>query len=273
MQIKELLKITKINRMDAEILLAHMLHVSRTFLLTYPEYELSAQQYKQWLLLEEKRYQGEPVAYLTGKREFWSLDLKVTPDTLIPRPETELLVETVLNTLHQGDTLTIADLGTGSGAISLALAKERPLWRLHATDFSDKALAVAQNNAQQLNIHNITFYLGCWYEALTQRDYAAIVSNPPYIAENDVHLIQGDLHFEPKLALQSGPEGLTAIQSLITKAPLYLRNSGWLFLEHGYTQQTAIQEMFYARGFQSVVTYLDINQHPRITIGQWHTKE
>lgn len=257
------------NKLDTEILLAHVLNVSRTYLHTHPDLSLNTEQQKQFDALIAQREQGMPIAYLIGHREFWSLDLLVTPDVLIPRPETELLVESVLNQLPKNEALTIAELGTGSGAISLALAKERPQWKIIAADISANALAIAQKNAAKLLLKNIEFCESDWFTALPKQTYTAIISNPPYIAENDAHLKQGDLRFEPLSALASGKEGLDAIQTIIKNAGHYLAKKGWLFLEHGYDQKIAVQNLLHQQQYQHILTHHDLAHHPRVTQGQW----
>lgn len=257
-------------RLDAELLLAAALGKPRSFLHAWPERVAPASardQYAAWL---ERRSSGEPVAYLLGKREFWSLELEVNPATLIPRPETELLVELALERLPPASALTIADLGTGSGAIALALASERPQLRIIATDCSAAALAVAERNAQRLQLTaQVELRLGDWYAALAGEAVSLIVSNPPYIAATEPGWQQGALRFEPKLALVAGADGLAALRTIIANAPHHLLANGWLLLEHGHTQGTAVAELLRERGFVAVSTHRDAAGIWRSSCGRW----
>ena len=254
------------DRLDADILLAHVLQVQRSYLYTHPEYCLSSAEQDRFAMLMQKRAEGWPVAYLTGHREFWSLELVVTPDTLIPRPETELLVELMLEKLPK-TPLLVADLGTGSGAIALALARERPQWTVYATDISLKALSVAKANAERLHIKNIIFKLGPWCSALPALHFDAIVSNPPYIAQDDPHLQQGALPFEPAIALVSGEDGLKDIHNIIQNATLYLKSGGYLLLEHGFTQAETVCSALLEAGYLSVASYQDFSGLNRVATG------
>lgn len=249
---------------EAEILLAHVLQVPRSFLFAYPEKVLTSEEEILFQQLFARFKQGEPVAYLIERQSFWSLDLKVTKDTLIPRPETELLIEIILKKLSDAPQ-TIADLGTGSGAIALSLADARKNWLIHATDQSTDALAVAEWNAKNLNLQNIIFHHGSWCEALPTILFDAIVSNPPYITENDPHLAA--LSFEPQSALASGKEGLDALSAIIFSAKKYLKPRAFLLVEHGLTQAEAVQSFFRIAGFSNVSSEKDLNQHVRATIG------
>ena len=213
------------------------------------------------------RERGEPIAYLIGHRGFWTLDLLVTPAVLIPRPETELLVELALARIPLGVEFRVVDLGTGSGAIALAIASERPHAHVLATDASAAALTVAKANAQRFGITNVEFLEGNWYEPLGSRTFEMIVSNPPYIAANDAHLAQGDLRFEPAPALASGPDGLYAIRQIIATAPQHLASAGWLFLEHGYDQGERVRNLLSQHSFFEVRTWQDIADHDRISGG------
>jgi len=258
--------ITDVPQLDAEILLCHILQVDRSYLRAHREQSLSPLIEQQFAALIQRRAQGEPIAYITGHAEFWSLDLKVTPDTLIPRPETELLVECVLREFPQPTGMAIADLGTGSGAIALALAAERPQWEIHAVDSSVKALAVAQQNAQQLN-SKIAFHLGSWCHPLPRQHFNVIVTNPPYIAESEWAAYAGGLKFEPPQALLAGPDGLDAIRHIILMAKEYLKSSGRLFLEHGYQQSAAVQNLLKKAGYQQIRSFQDLAGHKRVTVG------
>lgn len=254
-----------LDALEAEILLAHVLQVSRSYLYTFAEKKLSDAEEKTFFQLIDKRLQGEPVAYLTGHREFWSLDFHVTPDVLIPRPETEILVEQVLH-LVKNEKAQIADLGTGSGAIALALAHEKPNWQVHATDESEAALNVARLNAKRLELPQVQFHLGKWCEALPQIFFDAIVSNPPYIAENDEHLSQGDLRFEPRLALVSGQDGLKDLHQIIQQAKAYLKSGGYLLLEHGFDQAEKVATLFKKAGYTHIIRQVDLAGLERVTI-------
>lgn len=255
----------KIASIDSEILLAHVLQVSRSYLHTWPERLLEANQKNEFLKLVEKRFQGEPVAYLIGHRAFWTLDLKITPAVLIPRPETELLVELALKLIPEKNAV-IADLGTGSGAIALALAIERPDWQIHAVDQSAAALDVAKANAKSLNLTQVIFHQGSWCEPLANLSFTAIISNPPYIAEGDVHLAEGDLRFEPKSALMAKKEGLADLEYIIFEAKNYLKPGGYLMLEHGFDQAQAVATLLQKAGYTQSNTYFDLSGIERVTI-------
>ncbi|MCP4041969.1 MAG: peptide chain release factor N(5)-glutamine methyltransferase, partial [Gammaproteobacteria bacterium] len=222
------------SRLEADLLLAHTLDRPRLHLYAQSEQILEPEQLHQFRNLVERRSAGEPIAHLLGRREFWSLELRISPDTLIPRPETERLVEQALTLIPPDSAWEIADLGTGSGAIALAIASERPRCRLVATDISAPALEMARSNAKQLNLGNISFLRGDWYAPLGNRRFRMILSNPPYIPATDPHLKQGDLRFEPSLALESGTDGLSAIRAISTTAREHLTAPGFLMLEHGF---------------------------------------
>jgi len=252
----------------AELLLAHVIQQSRAYLKAGPERVLTAGQWEQFQSLIARRVRGEPVAYLTGRREFWSLDLDVTAATLIPRAETERLVELALQHIPADAHWRIADLGTGSGAIALAIAHERPGCAVLATDLSFQALFVAQANAVRLNINNVVFQQGEWFAALDSAAFDVIVSNPPYIAAQDLHLQRGDLRFEPHSALCSGVDGLRNLRTIVQGAPAHLRAGGWLLVEHGYDQQVAVLELFATCGFAEVSGYTDAADVPRVVSGR-----
>ena len=254
--------------LDAELLLAHVLHKSRAWLYTWPEHKLDEKQVEQFNQLVQRRAQGEPVAHLIGHQAFWSLSLQVTADTLIPRPETELLVELALERIPQGATWRIADLGTGSGAIALALAKERPTCQLIASDKSRAALNVAKENARPNQIENVELRHGDWFAALEDESlFDMIVSNPPYIKNDDPHLQQGDVRFEPAGALQAGTQGLDDLQRIIEDALPRLKPGGWLLLEHGYDQKAAVMQLLQQAGYQQVEDYPDLAGQPRVAAG------
>lgn len=253
-------------RLDAEILLSRVLRKSRAELFTYPETALTKEQREKIMELVKRRLMGEPIAYIVGKKEFWSMNLRVTPDVLIPRPETEMLVEHALNVLPKSEKIRIADLGTGSGAIALALAWERPRWQIDATDNSPIALKVAKANARHYKMKNINFHCGEWCKALPQAVYHAILGNPPYIPEGDKHLRQ--LKHEPRGSLSGGPDGLSAMKVIIKEAQIYLRTGGWLLLEHGFDQFENMCVLMKDVGYQEVKDYKDLSGLPRMIVGK-----
>lgn len=267
MQISQCIKSASIDSRETEILLCYILRVSRSYVLSHPEQRLSPIQLQQWHELVQRRKNGEPIAYIIQQREFWSLAMNVTPATLIPRSETELLVEIVLKNLPEICQFPILELGTGSGAIAIALAKMRPTWQIVATDISDAALHVAKTNAAKHQVSNITFIQSDWYNNLKQTTYTAIISNPPYIAKDDIHLTQGDLPFEPQLALVSGDDGLAALTHIIEKSSPFLSNDGWIFLEHGFDQEAATQQLLKKQHFSEITTIYDLNDLPRVSLG------
>ncbi len=254
---------------EAAILLAHALGRSRGWLFAHGRDPLDAEAAGRFHALVEARADGQPVAYLTGTQGFWTLDLAVSPATLIPRPETERLVELALERLPPDVDLRIADLGTGSGAIALALAKERPRARVLATDASPEALAVARGNAVRNGIGNVEFREGDWLAPLADERFDLIASNPPYIADDDPHLSRGDLRFEPAMALSCGVDGLDAIRRIVAAAPAHLRPGGWLLLEHGWEQGAAVRGLLDAAGFDAVETAQDLEARDRISLGRW----
>lgn len=255
-------------RLDAELLLALSTQQTRTWLYTHPEHIPTLPEQHLYLELIRRRQQGEPVAYLTGRREFWGLDLKVDHHVLIPRPETELLVETALARLAQKLEASVADLGTGSGAVALALGATKPAWTILATDISADALAIARENAANLGIGNVTFLQGDWLQPLAGRHFDAIVSNPPYIEAGDSHLAQGDVRFEPPGALVSGADGLDAIRAISAAARDCLQLGGWLMLEHGYNQGEAVRALLAGDGYTDIETLTDLAGHDRVTVGR-----
>lgn len=266
--IKKLTLTSDTPRLDAEILLAHVMQVSRAYLYGWPEKEVSTEQFALLMSLVERRLQHEPVPYIVGHQEFWSMDFVVTRDTLVPRPETELLVELVLKWMANRTVIDVADLGTGSGAIALAIAHERPAWRVCATDQSEKALAVAKRNAKHWKVSNVTFQQGHWCRALPQKLFDIIVSNPPYIAEDDAHLLQKNLAYEPTSALVSGQDGLDAIREIIRDAREHLAENGYLLIEHGYDQAAIIRRLFEEVQYKEVVSYRDMSGIERVTVGK-----
>lgn len=257
-------------RLDAEVLLAEVLGKTRTFLYTWPEHVLSESEqmlYQQWL---SRRAEGEPIAYILQRREFWSLPLEVSTATLIPRPDTEVLVEHVLAIIaEQGlSAARILDLGTGTGAIALALASELPQAQVTAVDFNAQAVTLAQRNGQRLGIQNACFLQSDWYQAVQGR-FDVIVSNPPYIDHQDQHLHEGDVRFEPRTALVAEEHGLADLFAIASAAPNYLSENGWLLLEHGWQQAEALRRHLGDVGFHSVFTIQDYAGHDRVSGGQW----
>ncbi len=259
---------TLIDPADAALLLAHALGKPRSWLFAHADDALGEADAAHFEGLLARRAAGEPVAYLTGSRGFWTLELTVTPATLVPRPETELLVELALARLPADAPVRVADLGTGSGAIALAIAKERPRAQVLATDASSEALAVARGNADRNGIGNVAFRHGSWLQPLGEAAFDLIASNPPYIADGDPHLAQGDLRFEPPMALSCGPDGLDAIRTIIRDAPACLRPGGWLLLEHGWEQGEALRALLAEAGFVEVGTERDLEQRDRISLGR-----
>jgi len=256
-------------QLDAELLLAHVIGKDRSFFYTWPEHTPQRRLVLHYEDLLERRILGEPLAHILGEREFWSLRLMVTADTLIPRPETELLVEQALKLAEYRKPATILDLGTGSGALALALALELPDAQVTATDLSAAALAIARKNAHRHGLMNIRFALGDWYAALQQDEsFDLIVSNPPYIPEHDPHLGNADLRHEPYQALASGPEGLDAIRLILDDLHAHLSAGGWLLMEHGYDQGNQVQELFRRAGLLDVSCQKDIEGRDRITLGR-----
>jgi len=256
-------------KLDSEVLLTYTLQKDRSYLYTWPENEVTQEQLLQFKKLIEKRKSGNPVAYLLGNKEFWSLNLKVTPNTLIPRPETELLVEHALTLIPNNETWTIADLGSGSGAIALAIASERPQCKIVATDQSVAALEIAEKNAQSNNITSITFIKSNWFESLTKQQFNLIISNPPYVSDEDPLLLQGDVRFEPSSALASGADGLADIRIIIKNAKHYLIKEAWLLLEHGFEQHEQVQTIFKDNNYKNISTINDLSGHPRVTFAQY----
>lgn len=256
-------------RLDAEVLLAHCLGRDRSHLYAWPERALEPAVHAAFLELVAGRAAGRPVAYLIGRREFWSLALAVGPETLIPRPETETLVEAVLARVPAAAAWRLADLGTGSGAVALALAAERPACRVVATDRSAAALGQARANAAELGIGNVEFREGDWFGPLGAERFHVIASNPPYVAEADPHLEQGDVRFEPRNALAAGPEGLDDLRRLAAGAPGHLEPGGWLVVEHGWDQGPAVRDLMAGAGARDVATTRDPAGHERVTAGRW----
>ena len=255
--------------LEAQILLAHTFNKSRTYLLAHPEVTLHEVALSAFAALLQRRLKGEPLAYILGRREFYGLEFYVTPDVLIPRPETELLVELALALMPDQQPIQVLDLGTGSGAIALAIAKLRPCAVVTAVDSAPKALKVAQRNADRLALSNVRFIESDWFRGLNHSaPFNLIVSNPPYVAQNDPHLFQGDVQFEPRQALQSGADGLSDIRSIAQAAQRFLAPHGQLLLEHGYNQQVITKALLLSLGYTNVTGYHDFAGQPRVTCGK-----
>lgn len=251
-------------RLDAEVLLMYACGLTRAQLITAAQRLLTPEELQRAQTLVARRQQGEPVAYLTGEREFWSMSLEVTPAVLIPRPETEILVQRTLDRIPEDAEYVIADLGTGSGAIALALARARPRCRVLAIDISPEALQVAQRNARRYALDNIEFMTADWCASLSRSVCHIIVSNPPYVRVDDIHLQKGDVRYEPERALRGGGDGLEAIRRICADAPRHLRPPAWLLLEHGYDQQQTVAHILKASGYRNLEHYPDYAGQMRV---------
>lgn len=276
MQIAEAIKLAKQQlahsataQLDAEVLLCHCLDCDRSRVYAYPDKELPATVDTRFFQLVEQRAAGHPVAHLIASREFWSLRLQVTPATLIPRPETECLVEAALPLIPAEQPCSILDLGTGSGAIAIAIASERPLASVTATDISDAALNVAKGNASRHQLHNIRFVQADWFDFEMDTPFDIIISNPPYISPDDTHLEQGDVRFEARSALVADAEGLAAIRTIVQHASAHLQPNGWLLVEHGFQQGDAVRALFTEHDFKQVSTGQDYAGLDRYSMGQY----
>ncbi len=257
-------------RLDAELLIAYALNIPRSRFIADPDQVLNAQQLNQIQTLIDRRAQGEPIAYILGCKHFWDLELKVTPDVLIPRPDTELIVETALTLFPADASINVLDLGTGSGAIAIAIARSRPHWHVCASDESRSALTVAIENAEYYQLHNLSLLQSHWFDDLVKdKRFHLILSNPPYIPQNDPHLLQGDVRFEPQQALVSGADGLDAIRYLVAESKQHLQPDGWLMLEHGYDQGDPVRQLFVEHGYQDVQQRKDLGGHVRVTLGKF----
>lgn len=256
--------------LDTEVLLCQALNQPRSHLRAWPDKQLQPKQLAAFKALLEQRQQGTPIAYITGNREFWSRDFQVSPDVLIPRPDTELLIELSLELIPADEPAKIVDLGTGSGIIAITLASERPQAQISATDFSLAALRIAKFNADKHHINNIEFYQSDWFVNVPESKFKLIVSNPPYIAEDDDHLQQGDVRFEPQSALSAPEQGLADIRIIAEAACNYLEPGGHLLIEHGYNQQQQVQTLLKDLHYDKVKTYKDLSGQPRVTYGLWN---
>ncbi len=255
-------------RRDAQVLLGHVLQCNSAYLFTWPEKKLTNEQLATYQSLIQQRQHGTPVAHLTGKREFWSLNLNVNNSTLIPRPETETLIEFILTKFNAKKNLKLIDMGTGTGAIAIALATEKSQWNIFACDISEQAIQLAALNSQQHQTDNIRFIQSDWFNNIADDDFDIIVSNPPYIANDDLHLSQGDVRFEPKRALTAGDAGMDAIEYLCLHAKQHLRDDGYLIVEHGYDQQSAVNDCFARNNYTEIEQQQDLSGHTRMTVGK-----
>jgi release factor glutamine methyltransferase len=264
----ELKRISTSATLDAEVLLGHVLNKSRVQLYTSKDDEVRPEKAALFVNLVRKRTEGLPVAQLVGFREFWSLDFTVTADTLIPRPETELLVECALTHIEADRPADFLDLGTGTGVVALAIAQERPDIHITATDLSDAALAVARYNAHVLNLKQVKFRLGSWFKAIAGQKFSTIVANPPYVSDMELMVRDFELCHEPAMALSGGKDGLDCIREIISLAPDHMFPGGWLAIEHGFRQGPAVTNLFKQAGFTAVFSYRDLQGHPRVTEGR-----
>ncbi|MBQ4864530.1 peptide chain release factor N(5)-glutamine methyltransferase [Pseudoalteromonas sp. MMG013] len=252
-------------KLDAEVLLLHILAKPRSYLFAWPDAQLVDVQYNEFKKSVARRVKGEPVAHIIGEREFWSLPLNVNSSTLIPRPDTETLVEYVLSLTFAEDA-QVLDLGTGTGAIALALASEMPAWQITAVDFSNDAVALAQSNKRKLAIENVTIMQSDWYQSVAGQHFDLIVSNPPYIEADDIHLTQGDVRFEPLSALVALDEGMSDIKNIIDKGRDHLKPGGVLLIEHGYQQAIKLQQYFAQMAYTNILTIKDMSGCDRVTL-------
>ncbi|MBL4711332.1 MAG: peptide chain release factor N(5)-glutamine methyltransferase [Gammaproteobacteria bacterium] len=254
--------------LDAQILLTHILKCNTAHLIAWPEKKLNEKQAIYFQQLIQQRFSGVPVAHLTGQREFWSLDFFVDNSTLIPRPETETLIEFILHKFSDRQECKLLDMGTGTGAIAIAIATEKPQWEIIASDISADALALARKNSDYHKTNNISLIQSDWYSNIQDNDFDIIVSNPPYIASDDPHLKQGDVRFEPERALTAGENGMEYITHLCAHASVYLKRQGWLIVEHGYDQKQLVADCFAKYGFSDIIQKQDLSGHHRLTAGQ-----
>lgn len=258
----------RIDAADARILLRHVIARDAAYLMAHPDAPLSAGDQRAYAALVARRAQGEPIAYITGEREFYGRPFRVTPAVLIPRPETETLVDAALERIARDAAARVLDLGTGSGCVAIAIASERPRAKILALDRSREALAVARRNAVELRVGNVAFLESDWFEALGREQFQMIVSNPPYVAEDDPHLQEGDVRFEPRMALAGGADGLDCVRRIIRQALRFLAPGGWLVLEHGYDQAAPVRALFEAGGYGGIFSERDLAGIERVTGAQ-----
>ena len=252
-------------RLDAELLMGMVLRKPRSFLHAWPEQQLSEQEAARYEALLRRRFSGEPIAYMTGFREFWSMPLRVTPAVLIPRPDTELLVERALLRLPPDEDTRVLDLGTGSGAVSLAIARERPRAQVIGVDISVAALELARSNAELQKIGNVEFRESDWFDAVRGEKFNVVVGNPPYVAEDDPHLSRGDVRFEPRLALDAGETGMNCFRAILDRAHNYIVRQGWLLLEHGPDQHMPLRRLMEAQHYHDITPHKDAAGRDRVT--------
>jgi len=267
-------KVSDSAKLDSQVLLSFVLDKEINYLYTWPEQLLNDSQLTSYSALLQERLLGKPIAYITGSKEFWSLPLFCDASTLIPRPDTEVLIEQILTeaeesvSLNLEDEVQCIDLGTGTGAIALALASEKPDWEIDAIDYSENAVTLAKKNAKHLSIKNVNIYQSDWFSSVNKnKRFNIIISNPPYIDENDIHLSQGDVRFEPLSALVAKDKGLADITNIVEQATPYLKHSGYLFFEHGYNQGEAVRHIMQLAGFTQVTTIQDYGNNDRVTFG------
>ena len=265
---QKLTPFVELPQLEAEILLSTLLKQTRAYLYAHADEVLSDDINAEFRAQVKRRCQLEPIAYITGTKEFWSIELNITPDVLIPRPETELLIEFVLNTFpSREDAMIVADLGTGSGAIALALGNERKNWKIHAVDISERALTIARKNAQTLSLTNVSFHLGNWCTALPSHSFDLLVSNPPYLSEGEWADYATGLQYEPITALLSGVDGLEAIRMIALQAKAKLKRNGMLVFEHGFRQGEKVREILHELGYQHIHSLRDLENRERVTYG------
>ncbi len=263
-----LVKHSESARLDVELLLAFVLKKDRSYFFTWPEKNIETEQFQQFVQLLERRIVGEPIAYILGKKDFWSLTLSVNESTLIPRSDTEVLVEQALTLCTENTGVSVLDLGTGTGAVALALAAERPQWRIVGVDKQIEACELAERNRQEYQLDNVTIIRSDWFSEIAPQKFTMIVSNPLSIDKNDEHLVQGDVRFEPHSALTADNHGLADIEAIVQQAPDYLTSQGLLMFEHGYQQAEAVKALLQKQGFSHCFTANDIAGNPRVTGGR-----
>lgn len=257
-----------IDAIDARVLLAHVLDCDSAYLAAHGETHMAPEACERYFAAVGRRAAGEPVAYITGHREFYGLDFRITPAVLIPRPESELLIELAIADMPERAAWEVLDLGTGSGCLAISIARERPRARVLGIDRSASAIALAQENAERLGVPGVAFEASDWFEALAGRSFDLIVANPPYVAADDPHLAQGDPRYEPQAALVGGADGLSAIRHIVQRAPRYLRNGGRILFEHGHDQGARCRALLAAAGFRSITTARDLGGHERVAVGR-----